>query len=242
MKCELCGAELDALTLRCPGCGAKYTPVCAGCGKVLEPGASRCPDCGEEALPGLEMTRAELREAGLKCFMPFTQDRNYDIYFGGHNDGEGYLFNDIKGYTRETPERRVVLPSVTEGLPIFGVWNAFFSTGDDFLPENADETYARMTAIHEIILSNGLREVMSYAFFGCAGLEVLELPRSVKSMKHDFYDLFTDGEEPMGNGVKKGPITIRYRGTQEDWRKVAVTSRFLEYVRRGFLRMEYLGR
>ena len=46
----------------------------------------------------------------------------------------------------------------------------------------------------------------------------------------------------MGNGVKKSPVTIRYRGTEEDWRKVAVTSRFWEYVDRGFIRMEYLGK
>ena len=242
MKCELCGGELDAVTLGCPSCGAKYRMVCLGCGKVLGPEAARCPDCGEEALPGLEMTRAELTAAGLKCFMPFTQDRDYDIYFGGHNDGEGYLFNDIKGYTREPPQERVVLPSVAEGLPIYGVWNAFFSTGDNFLPELMEATYARMMAIHEIVLSNGLRDVMSYAFFGCAGLETLELPRSVKSMKHDFYDLFTDGKEPMGNGLMKTPVTIRYRGTEEDWQKVAVTSRFWEYVERGFIRMAYLGR
>ena len=241
MKCELCSAELGA-DLRCPACGAKYVPVCPDCGRVLPGEARRCPDCGGEALPGLEMTRAELREAGLKCFMPFTQDRNYDIYFGGHNDGEGYLFNDIKGYTREIPESRVVLPSVAEGLPICGVWNAFFCAGDDFLPELAEATYERMMAIREVVLSNGIREVMSYAFLGCAGLETLELPRSVRSMKHDFYDLFIDGQGPMGNGVWKTPVTVRYRGTEEDWRKVAVTSRFWDYVKRGFIKMEYLGR
>ena len=241
MKCELCSGELDA-GLRCTSCGANYVPVCVSCGKVLPKDALRCPDCGGEALPGLEMDREELRKAGLKCFMPFTQDRNYDIYFGGHNDGEGYLFNDIKGYTHEPPEHRVVLPSVAEGLPIYGVWNAFFTTGDDFLPELAEETYARMMNLHEVVLSNGIREVMSYAFFGCAGLETLELPRSVKIMKHDFYDLFTDGQEPMGNGLWKTPVTIRYRGTEEDWQKVAVTSRFWDYVKRGYIRMEYLGR
>ncbi len=241
MKCELCSAELGA-DLRCPVCGANYVPVCLGCGKVLPKEARRCPDCGGEALPGLEMTRAELRKAGLKCFMPFTQDRNYDIYFGGHNDGEGYLFNDIKGYTRETPESRVVLPSVAEGLPIHGVWNAFFCAGDDFLPELAEATYERMTAIREVVLSNGIREVMSYAFLGCAGLETLVLPRSVRIMKHDFYDLFTDGQQPMGNGLWKSPVTVRYRGTEEDWQKVAVTSRFWDYVQRGYIKMEYLGR
>jgi hypothetical protein len=241
MKCELCSAELGA-DLRCPACGANYVPVCLGCGRVLPKEARRCPDCGGEALPGLEMTRAELRKAGLKCFMPFTQDRNYDIYFGGHNDGEGYLFNDIKGYTREIPESRVVLPSVAEGLPIHGVWNAFFCAGDDFLPELAEATFERMTAIREVVLSNGIREVMSYAFLGCAGLENLELPRSVRIMKHDFYDLFTDGQQPMGNGLWKSPVTVRYRGTEEDWQKVAVTSRFWDYVQRGYIKMEYLGR
>ncbi len=241
MKCELCSAELGA-DLRCPACGANYVPVCLGCGRVLPKEARRCPDCGGEALPGLEMTRAELRKAGLKCFMPFTQDRNYDIYFGGHNDGEGYLFNDIKGYTREIPESRVVLPSVAEGLPIHGVWNAFFCAGDDFLPELAEATFERLTAIREVVLSNGIREVMSYAFLGCAGLENLELPRSVRIMKHDFYDLFTDGQQPMGNGLWKSPVTVRYRGTEEDWQKVAVTSRFWDYVQRGYIKMEYLGR
>ena len=242
MKCELCSAELDALTLRCTSCGAKYARVCLGCGKVLPPASACCPDCGEEALPGLEMTRQEMLQAGIKCFMPFVGDRVYDIYFGGHNDGEGYLFNDIKGYTRAIPQARVVLPSVTEGILIYGVWNAFFCTGDDFLPELAEDTYARMTAIREVVLSNGIRDVMSYAFFGRAGLEVLELPRSIRNMKHDFYDLFTDGNEPMGNGVKKAPITVRYRGTEEDWRKVAVTSRFWDYVDMGCIKMEYLGR
>ena len=89
MKCELCSAELDAATLRCPGCGAKYTPVCVCCGAAMEVGEKTCPRCGGEGLPGLDMTREELTEAGIKCFMPYAEDRVYDIYFGGNHDGGG---------------------------------------------------------------------------------------------------------------------------------------------------------
>ena len=135
-----------------------------------------------------------------------------------------------------------MLPSVVEGLPIYGVWNTFFSAGTEFTPEQQESTYERMMAIHEVVLSNGIQDVMSFAFFGCAGLELLELPRSIKSMKHDFYDLILDGKTPMGNGLMKSLITIRYRGTEEDWRKVSVTSRLEEYIAMGRIRMEFLGR
>ena len=242
MKCELCGAELDAVTLRCPSCGAKYTMVCVGCGKALGPGEERCPDCGEEALPGLDMSREEMAAAGLKCFMPYSDDRVYKIYLGGNMDGGCWVFHNLPGYTRVPPQERVVLPALVEGYPIYGVWNEFFCVGDEFMPGLQAATYARMMPIREIVLSSGIREAFTYAFFGCAGLETLVLPRSLESMKNDFYDLFMDGQEAMGNGVKKTPITIRYRGTEEDWQKVAVTSRFWDYVAMGCIKMEYLGR
>lgn len=242
MKCELCGSELEKSDLRCPGCGATYTRVCQSCGAVMEPAAAVCPVCGGEGLPGLSMTRGEMIKAGLKCFMPYAGDRVYEIYLGGNQDGGGWVFHNLPGYTHDPPEARVVLPSLVEGRPIYGIWNEFFCVGEEFTPEMQPATYARMMPIREIVVSNGIKEAFTYAFFGCAGLELLELPRSLKSMKNDFYDLFMDGKEPMGNGVKKCPITIRYRGTEEEWRKVAVTSRFNDYVARGCIRMEYLGR
>ncbi len=242
MKCELCGAKLDAVTLGCPVCGANYTRVCVGCGRAAAPEETQCPACGRETLPGLDMTREEMTAAGLKCFMPYAGDRVYDIYFGGNHDGGGWEFHNLRGYTHEPPQERVVLPALVEGHPIFGIWNEFFCVGDEFVPALRDAVYARMMPIREIVVSNGVREAFTYAFFGCAGLETLELPRSMTSMKNDFYDLFMDGKELMGNGVKKCPITVRYRGTEEDWAKVAVTSRFWEYVDMGCIRMEYLGR
>jgi len=242
MKCELCSAELDAATLRCPGCGAKYTPVCVRCGAAMKVGEETCPRCGGEGLPGLDMTREELTEAGIKCFMPYAGDRVYDIYFGGNHDGGGWEFHNFRGYVREPPQPRVVLPALVEGRPIYGIWNEFFCVGDEFVPGKQEAAFARMMQIREIVVSNGVREAFTYAFFNCAGLETLELPRSMVSMKYDFYDLFMDGQEVMGNGVKKTPVTIRYRGTEEDWKKVAVTSRFWDYVDMGCLRMVYLGR
>ncbi len=242
MKCERCFTELDA-HLRCPGCGAKYTPVCVHCGAALEEGEGRCKRCGgEDILPGLDMTREELAAAGIRCFMPYAGDRVYDIYFGGNHDGGGWEFHNVRGYVREPPEARVVLPALVEGRPIYGIWNEFFCVGDEFVPGLQEAAYERMMQIREIVVSNGVREAFTYAFFNCAGLETLELPRSMTIMKYDFYDLFMDGQEPMGNGVKKTPVTIRYRGTEEDWRQVSVTSRFWDYVDMGCIRMEYLGR
>ena len=242
MKCELCSAELDAATLRCPRCGAKYTPVCLRCGAAMEPGQEHCPRCGGEGLPGMDMTRQELLQAGIKCFMPYAGDRVYDIYFGGNHDGGGWEFHNERGYVREPPQPRVVLPALVEGRPIYGIWNEFFCVGDEFVPGKLEAAFARMMQIKEIVVSNGVREAFTYAFFNCAGLETLELPRSMVVMKYDFYDLFMDGQEPMANGVKKMPITIRYRGTEEDWKQVAVTSRFWDYVDMGCIKMEYLGR
>ena len=205
MKCELCGGELDAVTLRCTACGAKYTPVCLRCGAAMEPGQESCPRCGGEGLPGLDMTRQELLQAGIKCFMPYAGDRVYDIYFGGNHDGGGWEFHNERGYVREPPQARVVLPALVEGRPIYGIWNEFFCVGDEFVPGKQEAAFERMMQIKEIVVSNGVREAFTYAFFNCAGLETLELPRSMTIMKYDFYDLFMDGNEPMGNGVKSHP-------------------------------------
>ena len=239
MKCEICRAELDPETLRCGVCGAKYTLICPDCGLVPGPGETSCAQCGGSLLPGLDMTRAEMTAAGLKCFMPYSGDRVYKIYLGGNLDGGGHVFHNLPGYTHEPPQERVVLPSLVEGHPIYGIWNEFFCVGDEFIGEQQAAAYARMMPIREIVVSEGIQECFTYAFFGCAGLEVLDLPRSLKSMKNDFYDLFMDGKEPMGNGVKKCPITLRYHGTEADWRKVSVTSRFWEYVDLGCLRLEF---
>ena len=241
MKCEICGAELDPVTLRCAACGAKYTRVCLSCGRAMAAGEAKCAECSGEGLPGLDMTREEMLAEGIRCFIPYLNERDYRIWFGGNRDGGGGDFQNVRGYTRVPPRERVVLPALVEGLPIYGVWTEFFCIGAEFAPDRREAVYARMAPIREIVLSNGIREVFTYSFFGCVGLELLELPRSLIAMKNDFYDLFLDGEEPMGNGVKKSPLTIRYRGTAEEWGRVAVTSRFEEYVRKGCIRMEYLG-
>jgi len=242
LNCELCGAELDEATLRCPSCGAKYTRVCADCGRVADVGEHSCSECGGECIPGLDMTREEMTAVGLKCFMPYSDDRVYKIYLGGNHDGGGWVFHNLPGYTEDPPRARLVLPALVEGLPIYGIWNEFFCVGDRFMPDFQKETYERMMQIQEVIVSGGIQEAFTYSFFGCAGLKVLELPLSMKSFKNDFYDLFMDGHEVMANGVKKCPIIIRYHGTEEDWKQVAVTSRFWDYVTMGCLKLEFLGR
>ena len=243
MNCEICGAALNAETLLCPDCGAKYTRVCVHCGAAAEAGETVCPVCGGDTVPGLDMTRAEMVAEGMKCFMPYSTERVFHIYLGGNQDGGGYVFHNLKGYTADPPKARLVLPGLVEGMPIYGIWNEFFCVGDEFIdPQEQAAAYERNMQIKEVVVSNGVQEAFTYSFFGCAGLEVLELPRSLRAMKNDFYDLFMDGKETMGNGVKKTPITIRYHGTAEDWAQVAVTSRFTDYVNLGCLKLEFLGR
>lgn len=151
------------------------------------------------------------------------------------------MFHNTIGYTGPVQER-IVLPALVEGRPIYGIWNEFFCLGDEFAPELYDATLRRMLPLREIVVSNGIREVFTYAFYGCAGLETLVLPRSLKKMLYDFYDLFSDGlDTVMHGGQKKAPVTIRYRGTKAEWDKVAVTTRFWSYVEAGCIRMEYLG-
>ena len=243
MNCECCHAPLNPETLICPECGAKYTRVCVHCGSAAKADETVCPLCGGETLPGLDMTREEMLDKGMKCFMPYSDERVFHIYLGGNQDGGGYVFHNLPGYTADPPEERVVLPGLIEGLPIYGIWNEFFCVGDEMvIPEKQAAAYARTMQTKEIVVSNGIQEAFTYSFFGCAGLEVLELPRSLRFMKNDFYDLFIDGEESMGNGVKKSPLTIRYHGTEEEWKKVGVTSRFWDYVKMGCIKMEYLGK
>jgi hypothetical protein len=185
------------------------------------------------------MTREELAAAGIRCFMPYAGDRVYDIYFGGNHDGGGWEFHNVRGYVREPPEARVVLPALVEGRPIYGIWNEFFCVGDEFTPANYDSTFRRMLPLKTIVVSNGIREAFTYAFFGCCGLETLVLPRTIQKMFYDFYDLFTDGVSPLQNGFYKKDVTIRYGGSREEWERVAVTSRFQDYVKMGRIRMEY---
>ena len=58
-------------------------------------------------------------------------------------------------------------------------------------------------------------------------------------MFYDFYDLFTDGVSPLQNGFYKKDVTIRYRGSREEWERVAVTSRFNDYVKMGRIRLVF---
>ena len=240
MKCDICGGVLREEDLSCQDCGARYIRICKDCGEALPQGAERCRVCGGRGLPGLDMTREEMAAAGMHCFMPYSHERVYDVYLGGNHDGGGYVFHNTVGYTGPALDR-VVLPAAMEGRPIYGVWNEFFCLGDEFAPELYAETYKRMLPIREVVLSHGIREAFTYAFFGCCGLEVLELPLSIQRMYYDFYDLFTDDAESRRNGWVKSPVTIRYRGSKEQWEKVTVTSRLWEYVEQGKIIMEYLN-
>lgn len=238
MKCEHCGADLrDG---GCPVCGAEYRPVCIHCQAVVPLGSERCPACGGEVLPGWNVSREEMERRGIHAFLPYTPEHNYDIYLGGNRDGGGYVFHNDPGFTGPVPEI-LVLPGLAEGRPIYGIWNEFFCVGDAFTPANYDAAFRRMLPLNTIIVSNGIREAFTYAFFGCCGLETLVLPRTIRKMFYDFYDLFTDGVSPLQNGFYKKDVTIRYRGAREEWEKVALTSRFWDYVELGRIRMEYLN-
>lgn len=236
MICEHCGTALRGDV--CPSCGAEYRPVCIRCQAVIPPGSETCPVCGGEVLLGWNVSREEMEHRGMRAFMPYTPEHNYDIYLGGNPDGGGYVFHNDPGFTGPVPER-LVLPGLAEGMPIYGIWNEFFCTGDGFTPERYEESFRRMLPLKHIVVSNGVREVFTYAFFGCSGLETLELPRTVQKMFYDFYDLFLDGKSPMQNGCFKKDVTIRYRGTPEEWKRVILTSRFQDYVEMGRIRLEF---
>ena len=121
-----------------------------------------------------------------------------------------------------------------------GVWNEFFCTGDEFTPDRYDGTFHRMLPLKTVVISNGIREIFTYGFFGCCGLETLVLPRTLQKMYYDFYDLFLDGTSSLQNGFYKKDVTVRYRGSRAEWDRVARTSRFNDYVEMGRIRMEFL--
>lgn len=236
LNCEHCGTELQEGL--CPNCGAEYLPVCLRCQAQVPRGSSACPVCGGEVLPGWNASLEVLEREGIHAFLPYRGERIYDIYLGGNPDGGGYAFHNDPGYTGPVRER-IVLPGLAEGRPIYGIWNEFFCVGDEFTPDRYDETFRRMLPLKTIIVSNGIREAFTYAFFGCCGLETLVLPRTLRKMFYDFYDLFIDGSAPMQNGFRKTDVTVRYRGSREEWERVIRTSRFDRYVEMGRIRMEY---
>ena len=236
MICEHCGGLVQEG--RCRECGAEYRPVCIRCQACVPVGSERCPVCGGTVLFGWNITREEMERRGIHAFLPYTPDHNYDIYLGGNRDGGGYVFHNTAGYTGPITET-LVLPGLVEGRPIYGIWNEFFAVGDEFAPDSYDAAFQRMLPMKTVIVSNGIREAFTYAFFGCSGLETLVLPRTLRKMFYDFYDLFTDGVSPMQNGFYKKDVTVRYRGTREEWEKVALTTRFRDYVEQGRIHMEY---
>ncbi len=238
MNCEHCGTALEGSV--CPACGAEYRPVCIDCQAVVPAGSEHCPVCGGEVLLGWNASREEMGKRGIRAFMPYTPEHNYDLYLGGNPNGGGYVFHNDPGFMGPMSER-LVLPGLTEGIPIYGIWNEFFCVGDEFTPDRYDETFRRMLPLKTVVVSSGIREVFTYGFFGCCGLETLVLPRTVKRMFYDFYDLLLDGVSPMQNGFRKTDVTLRYRGSREEWERVLVTSRFQDYVKMGRIRLEFLG-
>ena len=239
MNCEHCGAELaNGL---CPDCGAEYRPVCIHCQAPVPPGSNVCPVCGGELLLGWNVSREEMARRGIHAFLPYRDEHNYDIYLGGNRDGGGNDFHNTVGYTGPVREK-LVLPGLAEGRPIYGIWNEFFCMGDEAILSSYEAAFQRMLPLKTIIVSNGVREAFTYSFYGCCGLETLVLPRTLKKLFYDFYDLFTDGVSPMPNGFWKKDVTIRYRGTEAEWDRVARTSRFQDYVEQGRIHMEFAGK
>lgn len=239
MKCENCGAELRD-GLRCPVCGAEHKMICPDCLTEIRDRPGVCRLCGKELIPAWNVNRTELEDRGIHAFMPFRMERNTDIYLGGNPDDGGYAFENAAGF-RGKFTRKIVLPGLVEGYPIYGIWNEFFCVGRDFAPERYDETFDRMKTLEVVEVTNGTRELFTYALYGCCGLQRLILPRTLKTMYSDFYDLFTDGISPMKNGIRKSPVTIQYRGSREEWEKVAKTSRIEQYIDLGKVIMEYDG-
>ena len=237
MKCCCCGAELDSV-LHCPVCGASHKTVCPNCIAEISDRAGSCRICGEERIPAWNVSREEMKRLGIHAFMPYRMERNNDIYLGGNRDNGGYDFQNYVGYHGELREK-IVLPGLVESLPVFGIWNEFFCLGSEFAPNTYRQTFERMSRLKIIEVGNGTREIFTYAFYGCCGLERLILPRTLKTLYYDFYDLFTDGEKPMQNGVFKTPVTIEYRGSREEWERIGKTSRILDYIKMGKIVMQY---
>jgi len=240
MRCASCGGDIRENAGKCTACGTAYVPLCADCGYPAVDLKTRgpCPNCGGEMLPVWNPTVDELLRLGIRCFLPYTDDRIYDIYLGGNRDGGGYVFHNTAGYTGP-PVETLVLPSLVEGRPIVGIWNEFFCTGNDFAPEAYDRTFERMYPIKNIIVSEGIREAGIYAFFGCCGLKTLVLPKSMKKMMYDFADLFAGGLDSFPNGRSRGPVTVRYRGGERDWAKVAVPNLFNDFVNKAYVKLEF---
>lgn len=227
MKCVRCGTELAEGKTQCAQCGALYIQRSEECGHN-----------GNRVSLIWNPTKEELGELGMRCFVPYMDDRIYDIYLGGLRDGGGYDFKSKAGYTGPSLET-IVLPSMVEGLPIIGIWNEFFCAGIDYAPQNYEKTFERMYPIKKIVVSEGIREAGIYAFFGCCGLETLYLPKSMKKMMYDFSDLFPNGLEPYPNGKPRGPVTVCYAGSERDWAEVAVPSLFNEYVNKGYILLQF---
>ncbi len=238
MNCEHCGAELREGN--CPSCGAEYLPVCIHCQAMIPTGSEVCPSCGGEVLLGWNVNAEEMECRGIRAFLPYRDEHNYDIYLGGNRDGGGNDFHNTVGYSGPIKEK-LVLPGLAERRPVYGIWNEFFCQGDEALLSSADAAFRRMLPLKTIVVSNGIREAFTFSFYGCCGLETLILPRTLKKLFYDFYDLFGDGISPMSNGFYKSNVTVRYRGTREEWERVIRTSRFEEYVVKGRIRMEFLG-
>ncbi len=236
MKCVRCGSELNIIKNSCAVCGCGYMPVCTGCAYIAPDFSAVCNSCGGEVLPVWNPSVDELQALGIHCFMPYTDDRVYDIYLGGNRDGGGYVFHNMAGYTGPS-EETLILPSMVDGRFITGIWNEFFCIGDDFSPEAYDGTFERMYPIKKIIVSEGIKEAGIYAFFGCCGLNTLVLPKSMKKMKYDFADLFNNGLDFFPNGKVRGPITVCYRGSERDWAGVSVTNLFIDYVNKGYVKL-----
>ncbi len=235
MKCVNCGRELTEKDIICPACRTRRVTACMSCGRIETEGRALCPRCGGEVLPVYDLTVEEMRQRGFKCFIPFADDHIFDIYLGGNRDREGYVFHNEVGYTGELTET-VVLPSMVNGHMIHGVWNEFFCNGDCFFPaEVLRGTLERMLKVKKIVVSNGIKDIWTFAFIGCSGLETLVLPRSVKRMKYDFYDLLSEGLVPLSPGQERKPITICYEVSRSQWEDVDISSRLVEYMDKGYV-------
>ncbi len=236
MKCARCGTMLPDEKLTCDKCGTSYIPRCMDCGYIAGSNMEHSPDCPGKLLPVWNPSENELLSLGIRCFMPYTDDRIYDIYLGGNRNGGGYDFRSKAGYTGPSLET-VVLPSMVAGMPIIGIWNNFFCIGEDFAPEIYEKTFERMYPIKNIFVSEGIREAGIHAFFGCCGLETLVLPKSTKKMMYDFLDLFPNGLNPFPNGKARGPLSICYRGSEQDWANVSVPTLLNDMVKKGYIEL-----
>jgi hypothetical protein len=61
----------------------------------------------------------------------------------------------------------------------------------------------------------------------------------MKKMMYDFADLFAGGLDSFPNGRSRGPVTVRYRGGERDWAKVAVPNLFNDFVNKAYVKLEF---